>query len=182
MIKSPFEPPWFPMEKIDSEQLLDQSFCPSTSMESSYPYETDEWNFLIHLLFKFVMGQVRRVQVPQLGCVAFVAGHLALRTGGWRIRGWHCVMSVLGVFFLLNTDMFFFPKGKTSQWLNGWKFAIFGGGPNLAPQSTENFFGFLCISNAPCYICARMLIFLEGLQSSLKRCLRCHLEVNLGCQ
>ena len=25
-------------------------------------------------------SQVRKVQVPQLGCVAFVAGHLALRT------------------------------------------------------------------------------------------------------
>ena len=59
--------------------------------------------FLIHLLFKCAMGQVRRVQVPQLGCVAFVAGHLALRTGKdtlLTLCDWvMSVMSVLGVFF-----------------------------------------------------------------------------------
>ena len=29
--------------------------------------------------------EVRKVQVPQLGCVAFVAGHLALRTEGCQM-------------------------------------------------------------------------------------------------
>ena len=49
------------------------------------------------------------------------------------------VMSVLGVFFLLNTDMVFSKRKDISmtQWL---KVCYFGGDPNVAPQSTDIFF------------------------------------------
>ena len=154
MIKHPFWTTVVFHGKIDSEQLLDQffwpwkSFFPSTSMESSYPYETYEWHFLIHLLFKCAMGQVRRVQVPQLGCVAFVAGHLALRTGKdtlLTLCDW--VMSVLGVFFFAQYWYVFFLQKE--RHLNDWmveRFAILAEIQKWYCNQLTFFSGFLCIS------------------------------------
>ena len=66
-------------------------------------------------------------------------------------------MSVLCVFFLLKTEMFFFPKGKTSQFqFSMAEFFYFGGDQNVAINWHFLALCACCISHHLCLQCAML--------------------------
>jgi len=89
-VKGEVPPQWFPAAMCAMDLSFELAQHGGKALDAAHRSPDKVWENILNRMLCGVLGgqgaeadaantEVRRVQVPQLGCVAFVAGHLALR-------------------------------------------------------------------------------------------------------
>eukprot|EP00435_Cladocopium_sp_Y103_P049461 s508_g14.t3 len=89
-VKGEVPPQWFPAAMCAMDLSFELAQHGSKALDAAHRSPDKVWENILNRMLCGILGgqgdgnengevEVRKVQVPQLGCVAFVAGHLALR-------------------------------------------------------------------------------------------------------
>lgn len=88
-VKGEVPPQWFPAAMCAMDLSFELAQHGSKALDTAHRSPDKVWENILNRMLCGILGggeghengevEVRKVQVPQLGCVAFVAGHLALR-------------------------------------------------------------------------------------------------------